>query len=410
MERTDLENNIIQKKKITRIVFDYAWRIILFLVIFIPAMYIQNKQLNIIRKKPRIYRQSLYLPSGKNIRLISLGYDRFMADFIWLRAIQAFGGHWETDRNYQSIYHLFDVITDLDPGFIEAYTFGNLVMGDEGGNQKLGLELINKGIIKNPTNYLLPYWGGYAAYWQMDNPVLAKYYYTRALKARDVPNFVSRILTYMELKSGRFQVAFEKYLRDWLEGMDNQDDIVIGIAGERILDVVDEWQRYIITQAAKKYVAETGKNPSNIYDLQRAGVIEPYTMIDTQTLLAKIRQYSAQPGKMMNHYQEILDACTRDNVTTLPRHPRGLWYLFNPSLNPENTGYVVDTFRYLELMRSLLSAVRGRIWTFYKEKGRHPYDVSEIYRDSFKIPEPFGGKWIYSPYDGAFYSSVMPAY
>ncbi|HQH11930.1 MAG TPA: hypothetical protein PLS31_05815 [Candidatus Sumerlaeota bacterium] len=410
MESAHLENNITHKKNAAKNVLDYTWRILLFFLIFIPAVFIQNKQLNIIRKKPRIYRQSLYLPSGKNIRLISIGYDRFMADFIWLRAIQAFGGHWESDRNYQSIYHLFDVITDLDPGFIEAYTFGNLVMGDEGGHQRLGLELINKGIIKNPTNYLLPYWGGYAAFWQMDDPVLAKYYYTRALKARDVPNFVSRILTYMELKSGRYQVAFEKYLRDWLEGIDNQDDIVIGIASERILDVIDEWQRYIITQAAKKYVVETGKNPSDIADLAKAGVIEPYTMIDTQILLAKIRQYSAQPGKMMNHYQEILDACIRENATSLPKHPRGLWYFFNPSLNPENTGYVVDMVRYLESMQNLLSAVRKRIWTFYKEKGRHPYDLSEIYKDSFKIPEPFGGKWIYSPYDGAFYSSVMPAY
>jgi hypothetical protein len=396
------------EKRLSRAVFDCAWRVLLFIAIFTPALLIQNRELNIIRAKPRLYKQSLYLPSGRNIRLISLGYDRFMADFIWLRSIQAFGGIWESDRNYQPIYHLFDVITDLDPYFVEAYTFGNLVIGDEGGDQRLGLDLIDKGIAKNPLTYKLPYWGGYTAYWQMNDPVLAKFYYQRAIKAPDVPGFVARILAYMELKSGRYQVAFEKYLRDWLEGIDNRDDVVADIASTRILDVINEWQVFTLRQAARKYVKMTGKDPQNIHDLEMAGAIAPYPLVIIPTLRERIRYYSNQPGKMVDRFQDILNASVRQNATIIPPHPRGYWYQFNPGLRPEDDMFIVDAEAYLDRMNHLLSIVRSRIRDFYNAHKRYPYSLIEIYKAPFTIPEPFGGEWIYYPFDGTFRSSTMP--
>ncbi len=385
-----------------------SWRLVILTLIFLPALLIQNRELEKVRTTPRVYRDSMYLPSGRNIHLISLGYDQFMADFIWLRAIQAFGGHWGTDRNYTPIFHLFDVITDLDPHFLEAYTFGNLVIGDEGGDQKLGLTLIDKGIIKNPRKYKLPYWGGYVAYWQMNNPDLAKYYYARALKCSDVPGFVNRIFAYMELKSGRFHVAFEKYIMDMLDAIDQNDEVVEWINRNRLPDIINEWQIFTLKQACISYRETRHAIPANIHDLEQSGSIEPYNFIHIPRLLQAVAYFRAQPGRISEKFQEIVDAGTIKNATFIPPHPHGYWYQTNPELTYDEEEYIIDGKVVVERLKDFLRTTRFHIWDFRVKNGRYPYSIHEIYGEPFKTKEPLGGEWLYSFHDGRFKSSVMP--
>lgn len=383
-------------------------RIFFFFLFFLPALWIQNKQLNEVRTKPKLYRDSLYMPSGKSIRLVSIGYDRFISDFIWLRSIQAFGGHWETDRNYEPIFHLFDVITDLDPSFIDAYTFGNLVIGDEGGDQRLGLELINKGIWKNPRKYKLPYWAGYVSYWQLNDPTLAKYYYSRAIKCPDSPGFVSRIIAYMELKSGRYQVAFEKLLQDMLIAIDDKDDVVEGIVQRRLPDVFIEWHVFILKQAVEKYVANKGETPKSVQDLEEAGAIDPYPLIPVTVLYNVIEQFKLIPGKMIDHLPQILEKARLENYTSLPPHPRGYWYQLNPEVSPEDENFVMDGEKLVSGFQEFLFRKRREILMFHDRHNRFPYTLKEFFPQADEDKDFFGGEWNYIPGLAIFYSSAMP--
>jgi len=382
--------------------------VLLFLCFFAPAMLIQNKQLNLVRSHPKLYRDSMYLPSGRSIRLVSVGYDRFMADFIWLRAIQAFGGHWGTDRNYKPLFHLFDVITDLDPNFLDAYTFGNLVIGDEGRDQVLGLQLIDKGILKNPRKYKISYWGGYVAYWQMNNPELAKYYYARALKCPDVPDFVPRIMAYMELKSGRYQAAFEKFLQDWLGAIDQRDDVTVEIVQRRILDILDEWNKFILRQAVNKYVEITGKEPKTLKDLEAAKAIDPYPLIYIPALFQSIEYYRQMPDKILKHFQDIMNASTRKDTVKIPPHPYGYWYQLNPKVPVGNDDFIVDGKTRVENLTAYLFKLRILIFNYQSVKGRYPLLLQDVEPYIRKFPEPFGGEWIYIPALGKVYSSTLP--
>ena len=408
MNAHDIQKQVIPGRTgFLRVLGMILLRCLIFLVLISPAIFIQHQKLAAVRKKPRLYRDSLYLPSGEKIKLISLGYDRFMADFLWLRSIQAFGGHWGTDKNYEPIYHLFDVITDLDPHFLDAYTFGNLVMGDEGGDQFLGLELIDKGIYKNPRKYVLPYWGGYVAYWQLDNPEMAKYYYSRALKCPDAPGYVSRIVAYMDLKAGRYHVAFEKYVRDLLNAIDEKDDVVEGIAKNRIPDILIEWHQFILEEALNKYIEQKGREPENIHDLEKAGVIQSYPLVIFPVLIRLVDYYKSRPGEVMDHFREIIDNSTKQNTTTIPLHPRGYWYQLHPRPMPGEGMAIIDGEQLMGNMVNYLNKVRRRIYEFYKENGRFPAYINEIYGEPIEAEEPLGGEWIYLPY-GIFYSSTMP--
>jgi hypothetical protein len=121
---------------------------ILFVLFFGVAVSIQNQGVAKIKGNPPFYEtwQLQGDRSSEIIKVLSLRYDLLMADFLWLRAIQSFGGRGMTNRDWRPIYNMFDTITDLDPYFESAYTFGNLVIGDEGGYQREGLKLLEKDV------------------------------------------------------------------------------------------------------------------------------------------------------------------------------------------------------------------------------------------------------------------------
>ena len=91
--------------------------------------------------------------------------------------IQAFGSGWQTEDGTQKpVFQYFDTLTDVDPHFISAYRFANLIIGDQRGDYVLGQEILRKGVYKNPMNYDLPYLGVYNAVWTEGKPEDARWF------------------------------------------------------------------------------------------------------------------------------------------------------------------------------------------------------------------------------------------
>ncbi len=91
-------------------------------------------------------------PSGALIGQASCGFSNLVADLLWLRAIQYYGKHKQEDMIFDQTGHVFDVLTDLDPLFVEAYRFGALVLVGEADARQEGYALLRKGIRNNPTD------------------------------------------------------------------------------------------------------------------------------------------------------------------------------------------------------------------------------------------------------------------
>jgi len=102
----------------------------------------------------------LYLPSGKTIKRMSLGYSGLLADIYWTRAVQYFGAaHLRRADHYDLLYPLLDITTDLDPKLIVAYEYGSIFLSQnppEGAGQPdKAVELVQKGIRENPAYWRL---------------------------------------------------------------------------------------------------------------------------------------------------------------------------------------------------------------------------------------------------------------
>ena len=51
----------------------------------------------------------LYLPSGKFLKPLCLGFDEVVADLLWMKAVVYFGGHARADQHYPWLYHILDL-------------------------------------------------------------------------------------------------------------------------------------------------------------------------------------------------------------------------------------------------------------------------------------------------------------
>jgi tetratricopeptide (TPR) repeat protein len=115
----------------------------------------------------------LYIPTGKTLRLLSLGNEGLLADIYWTRAVQYFGrGQMEgAGKRYELLAPLLQITTDLDPHLIVAYRFGAVFLMENppvgAGQPGAALQLIRRGIVANPDYWRLWQDLGFVYYWKL---------------------------------------------------------------------------------------------------------------------------------------------------------------------------------------------------------------------------------------------------
>jgi hypothetical protein len=164
-----------------------------------------------VAERPRLDKireeELLYYPSGFAVRQASLGYETAAADLAWLRGIQYYGEHRLNDQKYDLIGHVMDIVTELDPAFQEPYVFGAFVMAQELHQPERGLELLEKGIRANPTNWRLAFEAGFLHYVCRHDYASAARFFTWASRMPGHDPFVERFAAFAHERAGDTRVA-----------------------------------------------------------------------------------------------------------------------------------------------------------------------------------------------------------
>lgn len=142
-------NNIFKKSYLCLIV------ILLLLIISLPFQYKIDEERN---KFNKIETTSLLSPNI--LKIMALGFDEFVADIYWMRSLQYLFGENLAGRDVGIAYKYFDIITELDPKFVNAYRYGGTFISDPPpiglGMLELGSKLFDKGRKNNPANFRIP--------------------------------------------------------------------------------------------------------------------------------------------------------------------------------------------------------------------------------------------------------------
>ncbi|MCX7963441.1 MAG: hypothetical protein N2644_03015 [Candidatus Sumerlaea chitinivorans] len=421
---------------------------LLFVGFFSTAVTLQHRNLEKVRLNPPFVETWLLSGrSGEMLRVLALRYDLVAADFLWLRAIQSFGGRGMTNRDWRPIYNMFDTITELDPYFENAYTFGNMVVGDEGGHQREALELLNKGMFRLIRQYRIPFEGMYVAHWQMGDLKLARWYGRIASKRQDAPDWVPRIAAYIEVKAGSYYIGYDRFLGNLLQAVDGNDVVLQRIALEKLKEAIHKWNTSLLLRAIDEYTSSTGRSPRRVEDLAQMPELQNYEVARLSKIIAAVERRARAIGRDQGIHPDLLkedvalpspqeltqplppDSEAKSGKTLqdlrneifreglvrqsgIPEDPYGSRYVLNLSYLGYPWGKREDAVsnekRRDEFLQTLLNDVRKQIELRRKMLGRLPESLREVFHTDFNTTEPAGGTWSYNPATGDFRSSTRP--
>ena len=149
----------------------------------------------------------LYYPSGRMVREASLGYETAAADVAWLRSIQYYGEHRMTDNRFDRIRHVMEIVSALDPAFLQPYVFGGFVLAQEMHDPESGLALLTRGLEKNPDSWDLAFEIGFLHYVCRHDYAAASSYFTLASRMPGHPDYVERFAAFATQRAGNDELA-----------------------------------------------------------------------------------------------------------------------------------------------------------------------------------------------------------
>ena len=212
----------------------------------------------------------LYLPSGRYLRVASLGFDGIAADVLYLWSIQYYSNYRIEDR-YRYVEHIYrDIITDLDPHYMDAYLTGALIMVIEAKQPESALRLLDKGIASNPAEWILAFEAGYVCYNDLRDYPRAAAYFEKAIAVPDVHPIVRRFYAEMYDKAGDKRTS----LREWMAIQETaDDDYVRTVAWNHVHDLKVDVDLSDLGSAAQAFRARVGRWPAALPDLVRGGFL-----------------------------------------------------------------------------------------------------------------------------------------
>lgn len=137
--------------------------------------------------------ETAFIPSAQAVRLVALGYDQLLADFYWLAFVNYVGDDASrTVDHYRLADKYLDLVTGLDPHFIQPYWFCAFTVGSDQKRPLRANEILERGIRANQNNWYLPYIAGVNLYLFAHDEVGASRFYRTASKFPDAPKWLAR--------------------------------------------------------------------------------------------------------------------------------------------------------------------------------------------------------------------------
>ena len=229
----------------------------------------------------------LYLPSGKYLKVMALGFDGLLADVLYLWSIQYYGNLEIKDR-YDYLERIYEqVITELDPHYLDPYLVGALIMSSEARNPEMALRLLDKGVRANPDKWIMPFEAGFLCYNDLHDYARAAGYFEKALAIPDVHPLVRRLHAEMYNRAGDKRTS----LREWLEIDRTTDDpYVHNVAWNHAHDLKVDVDLADLKDAVGRFRAREGRLPRRMREIVDVGLL-PSLPRDPEE-----RDYSYDPG------------------------------------------------------------------------------------------------------------------
>jgi len=223
------------------------------------------------RMREKAVSEMAYFPSGRFVSESSVEFQSLAADLIWLRGIQYYGYHLMSDRRYEWLGHVFDILTSLDPGFIGAYHFGGITLAWDAGKPHEAVDFLIKGMKANPMSWQIPFDAGFICYMLLRDYDRASTFFEVASKMPNAWFILARWAAIAKAKAGDFRTARDMWL-DILKGTENRALKALVVRQLKNLTLGEATDR--LQKAVQRFQEERRRLPADLRELTTAGYID----------------------------------------------------------------------------------------------------------------------------------------
>ena len=213
-----------------------------------------------------------YLPSGKGLNFISLGYSNALGTLLWFNTISYFGKHYKSDKDYRWLQHMCGLVSDLNPKEKAVYEFCSLMLAWELEKPDAAISILDKGIAANPEYWKFFYLRGFNKLYFLEEEKEAQEDFVKAAGLPDADTFVVNIASRLIANSDSAQAAVS-FLENMLsKPMHETERKAIE---HRLAVAVNDLNLIRLEKAVAAFAERVGHKPSSYIELYAADLI-PY--------------------------------------------------------------------------------------------------------------------------------------
>jgi hypothetical protein len=227
------------------------------------------------RANDREVAEVLFLPSGKFLRQLSLGYEGLLAEIYWTRVVQYFGRkRLAHSTEFRRLGPLLQITTDLDPRLLIAYRFGSIFLAEkppQGAGQPLeALALLHRGIVANPDCWRLWEDVGFIYYWDLKDYGAAARAFQAGSERPGAGEWMRALAAKVAALGG--QLATSRFL--WSEIARQAGNEQIRKSAEEHLIAIEAAEEIIrLNQLVRLYISRQGRPARSFQALVVAGYL-----------------------------------------------------------------------------------------------------------------------------------------
>ncbi len=199
----------------------------------------------------------------------AFGFRNFLADVVWLQAVQVSANRRMTRGEFDRLYALLTVVANFDSKFDVPYIVGGLILGESPAHAREALSLLLRGRATHPGDWRFPFYIGYTHYFSLGNPLEGGRAMADASRLPGSPEYLPRLASRM-LSEGHDPETAISLLTAMLsqEADEGRREILM----KRLRDVVAERDIQVLERAVAEYRGRTGALPAALSELVRAGL------------------------------------------------------------------------------------------------------------------------------------------
>lgn len=212
----------------------------------------------------------LYMPKLSAVKFLSFGYANALSNLLWFNTINYFGKHYASDRNYEWLYHMCDLVTALDPRKRAVYEFCATMLAWEANTADRSVALLSRAIETFPEDWHLYYMRGFTYMYFQNDPVRAQQDFAHGATLPKTDKIMARLAAKKLVDLGDPQTALT-FLEDMIRRAQSQaeKDALL----ERWKETRYELDFINIEQALEIFRSQKGVAPRELKELISAGII-----------------------------------------------------------------------------------------------------------------------------------------